>query len=271
MACEPRPRVASAWRGRRWRRASQGARSRGTQQLICNVALHARRCPAEGAPLAVWRCAQHGPRLGADSMADGLGAVGAAIARGEGLEGAVVAHVADFEAKLLAKYDVCGGGPDGDERQESGVECEGVCGPGFGVEEELRGRLHVRGLHVQQDEDEEREGEGGSIRLPRGVWQAVDPEAKAKVFVEGIAVGWRFAGLETGARCGTSREAGGWPRGLTISSTRRLWRSAGRAESSQGAGMMQRVRASAFRLALKRELDGEFALDQHIKEGKGYG
>ncbi|CAK0802604.1 unnamed protein product [Prorocentrum cordatum] len=166
-----------------------------------------RRCPADGAPLAEWRCAQHGPRLGADGMVDGLGAVGAAIARGECLEGAVVARVADFEAKLLAKYNVCGGGPDGDERQESGVECEGVYGPGFGVEEKLCGRLHVRGLHVKQDEDEEREGESGSVRLAPGVWQAVDPEAEAKAFVEGIAVGWRLAGLEKGSPWDSAR---GW-------------------------------------------------------------
>ncbi|CAK0819730.1 unnamed protein product [Prorocentrum cordatum] len=39
-------------------------------RLVRNVALHAKVCPFAGAPMAAWRGAQHGPRLGADGGAE---------------------------------------------------------------------------------------------------------------------------------------------------------------------------------------------------------
>ncbi|CAK0796532.1 unnamed protein product, partial [Prorocentrum cordatum] len=39
-------------------------------RLVRNVALHAKVCPSAGAPMAAWRGAQHGPRLGADGGAE---------------------------------------------------------------------------------------------------------------------------------------------------------------------------------------------------------
>ncbi|CAK0906573.1 unnamed protein product, partial [Prorocentrum cordatum] len=115
-------------------------------------------------------------------------------------------------------------------------------------------------------------GEGGSAWLAPGTWQAVDPEAEAKVFAEGIAAGWRLAGLEKGApwdlvRGGRLFEWDGHQQHKKQAVAKRWaarWRR--RAESSQGAGLMQKVRARADHLALRRELDAEIALNHHIKE-----